>query len=160
MRQTSYDMTPRILGMSQPPFFSYASSSTLYACQWVRRWAEFQTSVAWSLRVFFCWQCQYFENSWCCIAKLLQPLPKSTTSGSNDMIAQLHIKQNKIGSLMMFSSFQEERIDWMCLVFGRVRPYIHWLLLLILAPPVLCTWSGIPAHYFERCSDWIKGLPY
>ena len=30
--------------------FSYASSSTLYSGQWESRWAEFRTSVAWSLR--------------------------------------------------------------------------------------------------------------
>ena len=33
--------------------FSYASSSTLYSGQWVSRWAEFRTSVAWSLRACF-----------------------------------------------------------------------------------------------------------
>ena len=34
-------------------FFSYASSSTLYPCQWVSGWAEFRTSVASRLASLF-----------------------------------------------------------------------------------------------------------
>ena len=53
-------------------FFSYASSSTLYSCQSLSRWAEFRTSVAWSLRACFVLNDTTFVQASCNMASNLR----------------------------------------------------------------------------------------
>ena len=51
--------------------FRYANSSTLhsYGCLWVSEWAEFHTSVAWSL--FLYWKCVFpFDQGPCFLSEL------------------------------------------------------------------------------------------
>ena len=80
MLDISEDCTKRFTGfVNFLWFFSYASSSTLYPCQWVSRSAEFRTSVALRLASLFC-------CNWCA----------GSMKSADDYINNVKFSRNKV----------------------------------------------------------------
>ena len=101
--------------------FSYASSSTLYSGQWVSRWAEFRTSVAWSLRACYL-KCNspYFQVFHVLLRlKVIKLSPKVITVAQFRDISHTHI-------LWMNSSLKVQTVSFTCVKENPFPFFSQW----------------------------------